>query len=798
MISKASPTTFLFLYIFNCQRTEMAEPFRWSSKQSVACFSSRLKHALKCRFLGFHKSKNVRRQRLTALVVGVYSPSIGEVSTEISKKNEIFSTQVRIGYLHRKYPLQIIIYKIHFHDFLYSFVTNSGQFLPHLVATFHPPYIKDRNGESSSAMNTKTSTEIQFLGELPPLLIHKHGKPPERRQVNKRWLMSSVLVGVTSFLLMGGALFAALEGREQLTVPAQVYQKQELADGLKTALKGNHPSLTASPVDEASNIMMVSTVSKLGDKNVVKVRPFMNIKSQMATAPRSQQKYPAFNALTVFSESGDNVIISKSSDFMYGADVEGEVTLDITDFPYAEAVQSTKSRQINTNFIQQIRSALNILNNDGSFVTARANLDPKRFSAAPDHSVTIADFKVTPENVSVIQRSSNKSYPGTYYHEQIENVRQPRSIAKIYESSGVESAEALEIENILNADIGSAQLKSGDQLQSWFQSSNLGNNKTNNTLVRVSLYRGPVHLVSIARNDQGQFVYANQPDSSEEILEAERTQPQIAKTSLTSAYDAIYRSALYEGLTPELAGSLIKIFAFDVDFRSRISPTDELEVFVSLEDGQERPNAESEILYTAINLGKLKRRYYRFRDAKTGRVDYYDEKGKSAKKFLLRQPVPTGKFRSPYGMRRHPISRIFKMHWGVDFSAPRGTPILAAGNGVVEKAAWAGGNGKRTIIRHANGYETYYLHQTAFAKGIRPGARVRQGQIIGYVGSTGYSTGPHLHYEVHVNNNRVDPMRIRLPKGRVLKGEELVAFEAERDRINALVNADEELEVVSN
>ena len=130
------------------------------------------------------------------------------------------------------------------------------------------------------------------------------------------------------------------------------------------------------------------------------------------------------------------------------------------------------------------------------------------------------------------------------------------------------------------------------------------------------------------------------------------------------------------------------------------------------------------------------------------------------------------------------------MHTGVDWSAPSGTPIIAAGNGVVEKSGWAGGYGKQTILRHANGYETSYNHQSRLASGIKPGVRVRQGQVIGYVGTTGLSTGPHLHYELIVNNRKVDPMRVRLPVGRVLKGEDLQAFERERDRIDALLNED--------
>ena len=181
--------------------------------------------------------------------------------------------------------------------------------------------------------------------------------------------------------------------------------------------------------------------------------------------------------------------------------------------------------------------------------------------------------------------------------------------------------------------------------------------------------------------------------------------------------------------------------------------------------------------------------FYRFRSS-DGVVDYYDGEGRSARQFLLRNPVPNGVFRSPFGKRKHPILGYVRMHWGVDWAAPRGTPIIAPGNGVVTKAGWASGYGKQTVIRHANGYETSYSHQSKFAKGIREGTRVRQGQVIGYIGTTGLSTGPHLHYEMKVNGNRVDPMRVRLPKGRVLAGEELQAFASERDRINALLGKD--------
>src|SRR5690606_32180026 len=180
------------------------------------------------------------------------------------------------------------------------------------------------------------------------------------------------------------------------------------------------------------------------------------------------------------------------------------------------------------------------------------------------------------------------------------------------------------------------------------------------------------------------------------------------------------------------------------------------------------------------------RTFYRFQ-MEDGVVDYFDEEGRSARQFLLRNPVPNGRFTSGFGGRRHPVLGYTRMHTGVDWAAPRGTPIIAVGNGVVEEAGWSGGYGRQTIIRHANGYKSSYSHQNAIAEGVTEGARVRQGQVSGYVGSTGLSTGNHLHYEMIVNGTKVDPMRVRLPVERALKGEELEVFLKERERIDELL-----------
>jgi murein DD-endopeptidase MepM/ murein hydrolase activator NlpD len=243
-------------------------------------------------------------------------------------------------------------------------------------------------------------------------------------------------------------------------------------------------------------------------------------------------------------------------------------------------------------------------------------------------------------------------------------------------------------------------------------------------------------------------------------------------------------------MTETMREQLVKMLATDVDLQARLSQSDKIDAFFSLPDDPEKPDGESQLLYVAANFSGTTRKFYRYQ-APDGAVDYFNEDGKSAKQFLLRNPVPNGVFRSPFGMRRHPILGYSRMHTGVDWAAPRGTPIIASGNGVVEKAGWTNGYGNQTLIRHANGYVSSYSHQNAIARGVSAGQRVRQGQVIGFVGSTGLSTGPHLHYELIVNGTKVDPLRIRLPDNKALQGKELEAFKQERDRIDTLLNNDD-------
>lgn len=233
---------------------------------------------------------------------------------------------------------------------------------------------------------------------------------------------------------------------------------------------------------------------------------------------------------------------------------------------------------------------------------------------------------------------------------------------------------------------------------------------------------------------------------------------------------------------------LIRIFSYDVDFQRDLRVGDAFEVFFTrYYDDAGNPVKEGEVLMGAMTLSGKRKALYRFTPADDGVTDYFDERGYSAKKFLMRTPVDGARVTSGFGMRRHPILGYSKMHRGIDFGAPTGTPVMAAGNGVVEMAGWNGGYGKYVRIKHANGYATAYAHLSRYGQGVSRGGRVRQGQIIGYVGSTGRSTGPHLHYEVMVNGQQVNPASAKLPTGRRLEGKHLEAFDAERARLTGAI-----------
>ena len=272
--------------------------------------------------------------------------------------------------------------------------------------------------------------------------------------------------------------------------------------------------------------------------------------------------------------------------------------------------------------------------------------------------------------------------------------------------------------------------------------------------------------VQVQRCDENGFI-------SREILHELETRPVRVEAGINSN---LYDSALNAGLPMEVLVQMIRAYSFDIDFQRDIRAGDEFAIMYEEESNRRNEAARGgAMLYSSLTTGSRTLRMYRY-EPLDGEIDFFDPRGKSVGKTLMVTPIDGARLSSRYGMRRHPILGYSRMHRGLDFAAPTGTPIMAAGDGIVEAAARKGNYGNYIRIRHPNEYHTVYAHLSRFASGVRRGARVKQGQTVGYVGSTGLSTGPHLHYEVHHRGKNVNPAKLESPPSRTLEGQELERF----------------------
>jgi len=249
--------------------------------------------------------------------------------------------------------------------------------------------------------------------------------------------------------------------------------------------------------------------------------------------------------------------------------------------------------------------------------------------------------------------------------------------------------------------------------------------------------------------------------------------------------ESLYKSASNEKIPANIIIEFARIYGFQVDFQRDIRKKDSFQIMYEVFVDDKKNIIESgNILYANLKLSGEDNSLYYFDSSDS--EGHYDKSGKSVQKALMKTPINGARLSSSFGMRKHPIDGFNKMHRGTDFAAPMGTPIMASGDGVVKKSGWCGGGGNCVVIKHNSTYQTVYAHMSKFAKGIRKGVRVKQGQIIGFVGSTGKSTGPHLHYEVIVNGKRINSQTLKLPSGKILKGEDRKLFETKRIKLDVL------------
>jgi murein DD-endopeptidase MepM/ murein hydrolase activator NlpD len=531
----------------------------------------------------------------------------------------------------------------------------------------------------------------------------------------------------------------------------------------------------------ARQVISVSTTMRAGDHEVVRVRPFVRIATNLALAPSAlAANVPPFNPVKLMADADTD----RGGDETPQAEPTGDLTITMRDLaqlpPNTRTVGSVRSDDI----LMKLREAVEVSSDSGGKAIAAltkpgfSNQFGGHLAYAAEGSIpfSLGNIPAVAENMSTMAKTANEATGGNNWTERTLIVKKGVNVASMLRSIGAESSDLKGLLASFGPRGRDNGLKDGQRVRILLSP---GPNGTV-TPVRVSIFSDQAHEASVALSDNGHYVAVEDPHDSSFAKMADEDDGDDGKG--IRLYQSIYETALKNQVPVPMIDSIIRTFSFDVDMQRRVRAGDSVDILYANDETD-----SGDVLYASINVGGEPRRYYRFQTEDDGITDYYDEAGKSAKKFLVRKPLAGGIFRSGFGARNHPILGFTRMHTGVDWADDIGTPVFAAGNGTVIDADWKGGYGRHIEIQHLNGYVTTYSHLSGYAHGIEGGVKVRQGQVIGYIGNTGLSTGPHLHYEVKINGTFVDPMRIKLPRGRELDGTVLAKFERERTRIDRIL-----------
>jgi murein DD-endopeptidase MepM/ murein hydrolase activator NlpD len=626
------------------------------------------------------------------------------------------------------------------------------------------------------------------LGNEPPLSVDGGSSGfVDRRRVSVQWFAGTILTALCGAALMGGAVFTSLDGE---TTFASLPERVEVA--LRGALgvgaeKGAHKSdrlPTAEEPSFARQVIRVSTINRVGNHEVVRVRPFVRIAGNLSlTVSDLSANIPPFNPQRLLAESAPG---TTASDDTPAAEPDAEVAFVMRDMaplmPKLKIALQTPTDEV----VARVREAAEWSDKAANHLPVAANITGIKLAYAGDGNVDpYAGFeaRIVPENITLLPKTASQTTGGNALKEKLIIAKKGESVTTLLRDLGATPADISAVVRVLGPRGLDGGIKEGQKLR-VLMAPVLGGQRLQPIRVIVAGDSGIDAVVALA--DTGKYVSVDVKNVDTEVADNSDDNGEDDGSGVR-LYQSVYETALRNRIPRPIIEDLIRIYSYDVDFQRKVQPGDSFEVLYAGEEETPVADSRNEVLFATLTVGGETKKFYRFQSPDDGLVDYYDETGKSAKKFLVRKPVLAGIMRSGFGLRRHPILGYTKMHTGVDWAAPSGTPIYASGNGVVEKAGWESGYGKYVRIRHTNGYETAYGHMTAFARGIDENTRVRQGQVIGFVGSTGLSTGSHLHYEILVNSRFVDPMRIKLPRGRVLEGPMLTGFEQERERLDGIM-----------
>jgi len=643
------------------------------------------------------------------------------------------------------------------------------------------------------------------LGHEPPLSVDgTEAAVIDRRRVSVQWFSGTILTGLCGAALIGGAVFASLDGEMTFAkIPERVEGTLRGAFGANDRAASLHKSDRLPPPSEASaarNVVRVSTVTRVGNRDVMRVRPFIRISGNLSmTTSDLSAKIPPFNAQRMLTDVGTSApAAADDPNNQDAAEPDAEVSFVTKDLapilPKAKIAATISLDEITL----RVRDASSWHGNGGVKYAALANATADVSGATGGIKLAYAtegnvadpyagfETRVVPENVTLLPKTKDQITGGNPTGERVHVVKKGDTVTSIMRDQGATPEEAKAIASTLGARGRDGGLKEGQKLRILMAPAGPGQRLAPS---RVMVANDSSVEAVAALSDLGKYVAVDVSSINTVTDTADNSKDDDDDDDGTGVrlYQSIYETALRNKVPANVIEDMIRIYSYDVDFQRKVQPGDSFDVFFAGEEEGSNSGDKSEVLFASLTVGGETKKYYRFQTPDDAVVDFYDETGKSAKKFLVRKPVNVAIMRSGFGSRRHPILGYVKMHTGVDWATAYGTPIFASGNGVVETAGWEGGYGKYVKLKHNNGYETAYGHMSAFAKGLEVGKRVRQGQVIGFVGSTGQSTGAHVHYEILVNGRFVDPMRVKLPRGRSLEGTMLSGFEKERDRLDVMM-----------
>lgn len=615
---------------------------------------------------------------------------------------------------------------------------------------------------------------------------HAH-EPPGGRF---RWLMSTFLAGAIGLVAIIVAIYGSIDPREKSDsllpalrqigagqMPSAVLPRVRRHAGLNWFTPKSDRMEMTSGASSTRFVIHETMKQRRNGREYIYAKPYVRLVSRLAPPPDSaSDSIPSFNPLKFYANSsplGEGE--DGQTDSSNGNDVVIRVVELLGGVLPAEDQQRLETSEV-AEIVARTEAALRAPL-EGLAPVAAQDAEPDNPALAdtgPNTTVLMKSIPDTAESVSDVEDGELR----------ILRAGKGETLSQVLARAGADRWQAKAMIEAARGIFADRDLEAGQEVHVTLVASLT--DPSRKEPARFSVFSdGHLHRVTVTRGPSGDFEASRDPVAAADAVHALLTDEGPVRTA--NLYSALYYASEVQKLPADVITEILKIHAYDTDYRRRLRAGDQLELFFDAkEEGSELPLGE--LLYTSITSGGETSRFYRFRSS-DGVVDYYDDHGNNSKKFLMRRPVRGTDVRltSGFGFRFHPLLNDRKMHTGVDWAAPAGTPIIAAGNGVVEQAGRKGQYGNYVRIRHANGYQTAYAHMSRIGRGMHEGLKVRQGQVIGYVGSTGLSSGPHLHFEVLVNSRFVNPMSIEVPRERQLDGKQLAEFQKERARIEELM-----------